>query len=112
MMIRTIMYVSTVSDEPIADALAALLNTSRTRNKQAAITGFLIMRGRRVMQMLEDEQNAVRRLYAVIAADRRHHDVVTVCNSKLGSRQFPDWSMAFDDLTEARAASGTGSLYR
>jgi hypothetical protein len=98
-MIHTTMYVSTLHDELDGGALEALLQRSRTRNEQSGITGLLIVQGRRVVQMLEGEQHLVRRLYDRIASDPRHHDVITVWDSTTPLRRFPDWSMAFDDLT-------------
>lgn len=102
-MIHTTMYVSTLEDEFTEHALNELLHTSRTRNEQAGITGMLIVQGRRVMQMLEGEHHVVRSLYDTISADSRHHDVVTVWDSSTTQRRFPDWSMAFDDLTGSQA---------
>lgn len=105
-MIHTTMYVSTLADELTSDALDALLRSSRAKNEQTGITGLLVVQGRRVMQMLEGEQSAVRRLYAVIADDLRHRDVVTVWDSNAAGRRFPNWSMAFDDLNETADTDG------
>lgn len=97
-MIHTTVYISTLVEELTGEALADLLDASRGRNEQVGITGLLVVRGRRVMQMLEGEQLVVRRLYDTIAVDTRHHDVITVWDSSTAHRRFPDWSMAFDNL--------------
>jgi hypothetical protein len=89
-MIHTKMYVSTLRDDTSDEDLTALLTASRERNRQADITGMLVVRGRRVMQMLEGEHGAVQHLFARIAADQRHQDVVTVWDSRTLNRRFPE----------------------
>ncbi|RYY13842.1 MAG: BLUF domain-containing protein [Alphaproteobacteria bacterium] len=99
-MIFTTVYVSTLHEDLVGDQLEALLEQSRASNATSGITGMLTVRGRRVMQMLEDEEAVVRELYARIAVDVRHTDVVTVWDSGSATRRFPDWSMAFSDLEQ------------
>ncbi|MFZ7089345.1 BLUF domain-containing protein [Curtobacterium sp. RRHDQ10] len=96
----TTVYVSTLREELTGEPLRRLLEDSRRRNAANGITGMLTVRGRRVIQLLEGERASVRELYARIAVDPRHDDVVTVWDSSNAERRFPDWSMAFDDLEE------------
>lgn len=78
--------------------LVDLLVESRSRNADRGITGLLLYRRGRVMQMLEGEEGVVRNLFDRISMDVRHQQVTTVWNSVATQRRFPDWTMGFEDL--------------
>jgi hypothetical protein len=96
--IFTVVYVSTLEDSLGSAEIRSLLETSRSHNTARGISGMLVFRGRRVMQLLEGAEDDVRGLYSRILADPRHEDVVTVWTSVHEQRRFPDWSMGFDEL--------------
>jgi hypothetical protein len=50
----------------------------------------------------------VRTLYAKIRRDPRHRGLLTLLQGPLAERQFPDWSMGFNDLNTAEALSTPG----
>ncbi|RII94638.1 BLUF domain-containing protein [Clavibacter michiganensis] len=100
-MIYTTIYVSTLTETTTPTDIDALLTRSRARNDERGISGMLLLRDRRVMQLLEGDEAAVRDLYSRISTDTRHTDVVTVWASSHEDRRFADWSMAFDDLNAA-----------
>lgn len=52
------------------------------------------------MQALEGEEAVVRDLFARISKDTRHHHVLTLAANEVPARQFPDWSMGFQNLCE------------
>ena len=66
---------------------------------------MLLYKDGNFMQVLEGDEEAVRGLYARIAADPRHGGEITLQEGFAEGRQFPDWSMGFRDLDspEARA---------
>jgi hypothetical protein len=97
-LIFTVVYVSTLDRDLRSGEIRELLETSRRNNADHDISGMLVFRGRRVMQVLEGEEADVRELYRSILADPRHHDVLTVWTSVHEQRRFPDWSMGFDEL--------------
>jgi hypothetical protein len=80
------------------EALVDLLEQSRTRNVARRVTGMLLYRDSRFLQLLEGDERVVRDLYARITTDPRHQRVRTVGERRRLLRQFPTWTMAFRDL--------------
>ena len=80
--------------------LVALLKQSRANNAEHALTGMLLYREGRFLQLLEGPKGDVQRLYATIVADPRHRDVTTIAERHRVLRQFPSWTMAFRDLVD------------
>lgn len=81
-------------------ALVDLLEQSRADNGVRRVTGMLLYRHQRFLQLLEGDEAVVRALYATIAADDRHADVRVQSESRRLLRQFPSWTMTFRDLGE------------
>lgn len=79
-------------------ALVDLLEQSRAANVAQRVTGMLLYRHARFLQLLEGDEAVVRALYASIAADDRHTDVRVLSERRRLLRQFPSWTMAFRDL--------------
>ena len=99
-MIFTTAYTS-VMVRPMSDPeLVDLLVDSRARNADRGITGLLLYRAGRVMQMLEGDVDVVRALYDRIRMDVRHQNVTNVWTSTAAERRFPSWTMGFEDLDE------------
>ena len=74
----------------------------RTTNSHLNITGLLLYSNDgHVMQVLEGEADLVHRLYATIAADFRHRNVVKLADGPVPSRAFADWSMRFRSVDAA-----------
>ena len=65
-----------------------------------SVTGMLLYRDGRFLQLLEGAEAEVRTLFAAIVADPRHHDLVVLRERHRVLRQFPTWTMAFRDLGE------------
>lgn len=103
----TLTYLSTLEDSVSADDLSTLLQQSRTDNIRSGITGLLLLRQRRVMQVLEGAEDQVRSLFRTISNDPRHRDVTTVWTSSAEQRRFPDWSMGFEDLETTENADAS-----
>lgn len=94
-MIFQIAYVSAAADSMSKDDLVGLLEQSRDKNESLGITGMLLYRDERFLQVLEGDKEDVRSLYETICADERHRGVVQVMGQSAEERDFPDWSMAF-----------------
>jgi hypothetical protein len=92
---------ASVAVRPLEQAeLVTLLRQSRSNNLEHHVTGMLLYRDGRFLQLLEGAPDDVRRLYASIALDPRHRDVTTIAERHRLLRQFPSWTMAFRDLLE------------
>ncbi|KQM27543.1 hypothetical protein ASL10_04180 [Frigoribacterium sp. Leaf8] len=112
-------YVSRSSYPFTDDDLANLLMTSRSNNARLGITGMLLHREGRFIQVLEGPEEAVRERLAVIARDPRHTAVHTIVDELVEDRLFPAWTMGYRAVTDDLATvlpgyadvfdSGTGT---
>jgi hypothetical protein len=108
-----LIYVS-IANEPFSDAdLVELLNVSRRNNELSGITGMLLYKDRRFLQILEGDEHAVRETYERILRDPRHRDAVTLLEGERSEREFDEWSMAFKHLDDeaVRATPGFSSFF-
>jgi Sensors of blue-light using FAD len=88
--------------------LLKLLFDAREFNRRHDITGLLLHRDNRFMQLLEGRRDDVYGLYARIATDARHTTLVVEIDNPAEKRIFPDWQMGFD---EAPRFNGHAVLY-
>nr|WP_254281389.1 BLUF domain-containing protein [Frigoribacterium sp. VKM Ac-2836] len=93
-------YVSRSSYPFTDDDLANLLMTSRSNNARLGITGMLLHREGRFIQVLEGPEEAVRARLAVIARDPRHTAVHTIVDERVEDRLFPGWTMGYRAVTD------------
>lgn len=100
-----LIYVSIANGEFSEEDLLGLLRQSRDRNQGACITGMLLYKNRRFMQLLEGPETAVRETYARILRDPRHRDVTILLQGEMAERDFANWSMGFHDLNQKIAAA-------
>ncbi len=71
-----LIYVSSEVAPFSAVELRDLLAKSRSKNAQLGITGMLLYRRGKFMQILEGEEDAVQTLYRKITHDPRHRRIV------------------------------------
>jgi Sensors of blue-light using FAD len=93
--VLSIVYSSSASDTFTEADLPALLAQSRDNNARLGITGMLLYRDGRFLQLLEGEKDVVRAKLEVIAGDDRHVRIRRLIEDDIGTRQFPDWSMGY-----------------
>lgn len=74
----------------------SILEVSRRNNLQNALTGLLIVGGRRFLQVLEGPSPALTETYDRISVDTRHFAIVQLTRSSVNERSFPEWAMGFD----------------
>ena len=94
-----LVYVSSGVKAFSDEELVQLLEKSRLNNYSLGITGMFLYRDGDFMQALEGPEDKVRRLSATIAKDPRHKDILTLFEGRSERREFPDWSMGFQDLS-------------
>jgi len=94
----SLVYVSSATGDFSGDDLTALLKQSREKNARLNITGMLLYKDGNFIQVLEGPDDAVEQLYQTIHADDRHIGVIRMLARKIEQRQFPDWTMGFQDL--------------
>lgn len=121
---RSIVYSSTATRRFDADDLAALLAQSRETNSRLGLTGVLVHRDGRFLQLLEGPDEVVHDRMQAIQGDARHGEVRVLLEDEVDERQFPEWTMGFgssddslaeipgyrrtfDDIDADRSESGT-----
>jgi hypothetical protein len=111
--IVSLTYMSTASTPFDSKQMAALLQQSRENNERNGLTGMLLFKNGRFMQVLEGAEKDVRDRYAVIAADPRHTDLKTLVDESIERRRFPQWTMGVPDPVDAdlREAPGYDSFF-
>ena len=103
-----IIYVSTAVRPMSTGDLVSLLLKARIRNERMGITGMLLYREGRFIEVLEGEKANVERIFADIEQDGRHKSVDVLRSEPVPFRSFPNWSMGFEgfDSTSVPAFSG------
>jgi hypothetical protein len=91
----SLVYMSTAADDLTDDQLVAMLRQARLRNDALGVTGLLVAKGGRFMQVLEGPEWSVDDRYSAIQRDPRHRDVQSLAREEITDRRFNSWSMAF-----------------
>jgi Sensors of blue-light using FAD len=100
MSLYCLVYVSIANQKMSDRHLEALLKKAMEKNEKSAITGMLLYRDGFFIQALEGEQETIENLFATIAKDERHRDVILVYSSPIKQRGFPDWTMGFNRIDD------------
>ncbi len=96
----SLVYISSATTELSDEELVHLLQQSRDKNAKLDITGMLLYKDGNFMQAIEGPDHAVRELFETICADDRHRGVIQLLEQAIGEREFPGWSMAFQNLRD------------
>jgi hypothetical protein len=105
-MLVRLMYASRTTAAMDADALQAILRKCKENNPAQGVTGLLChcSSSRIFMQALEGGRGAVNRLYARIANDPRHTDVVLLSYEEISERRFAGWAMGQVNMSRLNPA--------
>jgi hypothetical protein len=91
---------SSAATQSFTDAdLAELLTRSRRTNHATDLTGLLLYRRGRFLQVLEGPEATVRDRMAIITADPRHTRVRVLVEETRNERHFPDWTMGYEPIS-------------
>lgn len=103
-----LVYVSLATHPFSADDLLSLLQMSRENNQRAGVSGILLYKEQRFLQLLEGDEASVCATFQRIQRDSRHHDITVLLENETDMRDFDDWSMAFENLDEETARATPG----
>lgn len=95
-----LIYGSTATHAMSENELVDILETSHRNNERRNITGMLMYYDQSFMQVLEGDAHEVDRLFATIQQDTRHQAVNMFSRRKIDKREFPEWKMAFTQITD------------
>ena len=90
------------------DELARLLESSRVANVGTDLSGLLLYRGGRFLQVLEGPESAVRDAIDRIRRDPRHRDVRILVSEPVEERRFPDWTMGYEPIGTSASVPPAG----
>lgn len=107
-MLIQLIYASQVSSDFSEHEIPELLKTIRPANAKLQITGTLFYLGTAFLQVLEGEAHSVDGIYARIAADKRHTQVMTISRDPIEERSFPNWTMDFATIDPVEAGEIIG----
>lgn len=93
--LHAIAYISRASRALTVDELGELLESARSFNEHAGVTGVLFHHAGQFFQYIEGEVSAVASVYARIVQSTRHHDLRVLFDAPVGTRQFESWYMGF-----------------
>lgn len=102
-MLCRLLYVSRIApaaSERLTSTMEDILVVSAARNRQDAVTGFLLADGESFVQVLEGTDALVTACYERILRDPRHTDVRLRFLAGIEARRFPRWSMCGLCLSE------------
>jgi len=74
--------------------LEEIVKVSAANNAREYVTGFMVLIGGRIVQVLEGERDAVNRVLARVMKDERHEQLQLLRAGPAVEREFPKWSMA------------------
>lgn len=91
-------YASTETRPLSGNELLELLAFARDANERMDLTGLLLYREHCFFQVLEGNEEVVRKLYESISVDDRHYRLELLFEGPIESREFIDWRMGFVQL--------------
>lgn len=106
--LMSLVYTSTASASFRETALDQLLAQCRALNEARDVTGMLLYRGERFIQVIEGPADVVRRLVRIIGRDKRHHSMRILLEEPLEERRFADWTMGYRTLKRRAAGMPHG----
>lgn len=104
----SLVYVSVASHPMTDEDILKILAQSRKNNKRDDVTGALLYRGERFIQILEGPDDEVHKWFGIIETDPRHRNVQKLSEKQIVSRQFPEWTMGFKPATDEAIAGIDG----
>ncbi|MGE9549809.1 diguanylate phosphodiesterase [Erwinia amylovora] len=104
-MLSTIIYRSHLCDDVPLKSLIELAAKANKINELHGVTGILLFNGTHFFQVLEGEEESVRKIYDRICTDDRHHNVVELMRDYAPARRFGNAGMELFDLRKYDEAS-------
>jgi len=93
--LESLVYVSSAVRLLNLEEIGHLLRRARERNTEYGITGVLLYVGGNFMQYIEGPKDNLDIIYKIIREDNQHTGLILISREAIESRQFGDWSMAY-----------------
>ncbi|MBK1724709.1 phosphate-starvation-inducible PsiE family protein [Thiocystis violacea] len=95
-----ITYISSATEPMSTPALLSLLQSCRENNAGRGVTGMLFHCNGTFLQVLEGEERVIDELLDIIEQDPRHTGMQVIQRKEIKHRQYSDWSMGFQRVSE------------
>ena len=95
-----ISYISRTHEPLNAEELLQLLLQCRKNNRESGVTGMLLYGNGTFLQAIEGEEAVIDELVTRIRKDPRHADIQFLNRRTIERREYPDWSMGFEQVTD------------
>ncbi|WP_158974601.1 BLUF domain-containing protein [Cellulophaga sp. L1A9] len=92
-------YKSVAGLELSKEDILAIRDTAIRTNEEHDITGCLVFYNNHFIQILEGNEVLVKKVFSKIAEDNRHSNIQVLYEGEKDQRFFPDWNMAFTDIS-------------
>lgn len=103
-MIAQLVYISEPRFDPSTELgrnhVAAILGAAHNHNREAGITGHLLIGQTWIAQVLEGPSKAISALFHRLLADPRHTNIRLIDTRMIESRRFAGWDMAYSEITD------------
>lgn len=104
-----VIYSSTAAQPFSRSDLVNLLARARNKNADRGVTGMLLYTEGSFFQVLEGDVAQVDGLFAEIARDPRHRDLVTIIREPILRRSFGEWTMGFAAMSASEMSQLVGA---
>jgi hypothetical protein len=105
-----VVYISEACQPFSEGQLDDLLEHARVKNRDLGVSGILLYEKDHFLQMIEGPDRSIIQLYGTIRKDPRHHDIVTISEGNIDSRQFGQWTMAHHKIEPGNSGLEEGYL--
>lgn len=95
-----LVYVSTATTGFGSQELASLLEVARRNNSADGVSGMLLHHEGNFFQVLEGQEDAVKRIFERVEQDPRHQAVTVIHEEEVDEPAFGDWSMAWCEMQD------------
>ncbi len=102
-MIR-VTYLSQATPDFASIDLIHLLEQCHLNNPKRGLTGLLIFGNNTFLQTIEGEKKIIEELLEKISKDKRHTKFQILSKQSIENRQYSNWAMGFEKLTEQTIA--------
>ncbi len=93
-------YLSRATRDMSATDLLSLLMHAREKNQASGITGMLLYGNGTFLQVIEGDDAIIEGLVERLGRDSRHADVQILSRRVVPERQYSDWSMGFEQVSD------------
>lgn len=104
-----IIFTSSAGGTLDRESLKRLLSAARANNSALRVSGVLVQAGSHFLQVLEGNPDTVDELFARIARDQRHSNVVLLVRESAEQQLFGAWPLGFSTLSIQQIAALSGA---